>query len=66
MRSLAACVLLALTTAALIPYSRAQCPSGCFGCRPSGQTTRRVLCPNAGLTAFPVLPIAIQQSLEEL
>ena len=61
-------VVLTLTTVlSLILHSSAQqlCPTGCFGCQPTGVTTR-VLCTGAGLTAFPQLPAAIQQTVREL
>ena len=59
-------LLLVLSVASQLPQgSRAQCPAGCFGCQATGVTTR-VTCTARGLAAFPLFPVDIQQTLEEL
>lgn len=61
------CILLPLATVfSLIPHASAQCPTGCFNCQPIGVRTTRVVCTGAGLTAFPQLPVSIQQTVETL
>ena len=60
-------LLLALAVASqLPPHSRAQCPPGCFGCQPPPRVTTRVTCTGRGLAAFPLFPVDIQQTVEEL
>jgi hypothetical protein len=62
-------VVLILTTvlSQILHSSAQQCPTAprCFGCQATGVTTR-VICTGAGLTAFPQLPAAIQQTVTEL